>query len=180
MAEYYPDIHGFLTIGNDVEFRQICLDTFRYQYKANAVYKEFCNLLGTPIENTVSIEQIPFLPVEIFKTHKVTCGTSAAEKTFTSSGTTGQATSKHFVKDLAVYDNSLVRGFEQFYGPASNYCILALLPSYLEREGSSLVYMVQKIMELSGHAENGFYLYDHNRLAETIKELIMRHDKKPF
>ena len=177
MAEYYPDIQSFLSIGNDDAFRQICLETFRYQYKANAVYKEFCNLLGNPIENTISVEQISFLPVEIFKTHKVTCGTSAAEKTFTSSGSTGQATSKHFVKDLTVYDNSLVRGFENFYGPASDYCILALLPSYLEREGSSLVYMVQKLMALSGHKENGFYLYDHNRLAETIKKLITSQQK---
>lgn len=177
MAEYYPDIQSFLTIGNDDAFRQICLDTFCYQYKANAVYKEFCNLLGIPIENTVSVEQIPFLPVEIFRTHRVQCGTSASEKTFTSSGTTGQATSKHFVKELIVYDNSLVRGFEMFYGPASDYCILALLPSYLEREGSSLVYMVQKLTELSGHKENGFYLYDNSGLAATINKLITTRQK---
>jgi phenylacetate-coenzyme A ligase PaaK-like adenylate-forming protein len=177
MAEYYPDIQSFLTIGNDDAFEQICLDTFRYQYKANAVYQKFCNLLGTPVEDKLSLGQIPFLPVEIFRSHRVQCGTSAAEKIFTSSGTTGQATSKHFIKDLAVYDNSLLRGFEMFYGPASDYCILALLPSYLEREGSSLVYMVQKLMELSGHKENGFYLYDHNRLAETIKKLITTRQK---
>jgi phenylacetate-coenzyme A ligase PaaK-like adenylate-forming protein len=177
MAEYYPDIQSFLTIGNDDAFGQISLRTFHYQYKANAVYKEFSILLGTPVEDKLSVEKIPFLPVELFRTHKIQCGTSAAEKIFTSSGTTGQATSKHFVKDLAVYDSSLVRGFEMFYGPASDYCILALLPSYLEREGSSLVYMVQKLMKLSGHPENGFYLYDHNRLSETIKNLITARQK---
>jgi phenylacetate-coenzyme A ligase PaaK-like adenylate-forming protein len=177
MAEYYPDIHSLLTVGNDIEFNQFCLDTFRYQYKMNKAYKHYCCLLETSVEKVSGIEQIPFLPVEIFRTHKVQCGTFEAEKIFISSGTSGQTTSKHFVKELDVYDQILVRGFEMFYGPVSDYCILALLPSYLEREGSSLVYMAEKLMELSGHPEKDFYLYDHEKLAETIRKIIIRKQK---
>jgi phenylacetate-coenzyme A ligase PaaK-like adenylate-forming protein len=177
MAEYYPDNHSFLTIGSDHEFTEACLSTFRYQYQNNDVYTEYCNLLGTSANDVKSIEQIPFLPVEIFRTHKVQCGNSDAREIFTSSGTSGLATSKHFVTDLSVYDKSLIASFEMQYGPAADYCFLALLPSYLEREGSSLVYMVQKLMELSGHTDNGFFLYDHDKLAGTIRKLISRQQK---
>jgi phenylacetate-coenzyme A ligase PaaK-like adenylate-forming protein len=177
MTDYYPDIDSIFTTAISIEFKQACLHTFRYQCNANPVYKHFCDLLGVQIESVQDIESIPFLPVELFRSQKINCGMQAPEKIFSSSGTTGQATSKHYVTDLSVYNTSLLHCFEASYGPVTDYCILALLPSYLEREGSSLVYMVQNLMQLSGYANNGFYLYDHKKMADTIGELITKKQK---
>lgn len=177
MTDYYPDSESILTITTNDEFNNACFSAFRYQYYANQVYKQFCNLLGVRVEDVLEVENIPFLPVELFRTHKIQCGKHQPKKIFTSSGTTAQTTSKHYVKDLSVYNKSLLRCFDMNYGPVTDYCILALLPSYLEREGSSLVYMVQHLMQQSGHADNGFYLYDHKKLAETIENLIEQQQK---
>lgn len=177
MTEYYPDIESILTTTTSDEFNCACLSAFRYQYNTNQVYKQFCDLLGVRVEDVLEVDSIPFLPVEVFRTHKVHCRMQEPEKIFTSSGTTGQATSKHYVTDLLVYNKSLLRCFEMNYGPAPGYCILALLPSYLERVDSSLVYMVQNLMQQSGHADNGFYLYDHKNMAETIEKLITQQQK---
>jgi phenylacetate-coenzyme A ligase PaaK-like adenylate-forming protein len=180
MTDYYPDIESILTSTTSDEFNRACLSTFRYQYSANPVYKQFCDLLGVSAQDVLEVDKIPFLPVELFRTHKIQCGKHQPEKIFTSSGTTGQATSKHYVTDLLVYNKSLLRCFEMNYGPVSDYCILALLPSYLERKGSSLVYMVRNLMQQSGHADNGFYLYDHYKLAETIEKLVAQKQKNHF
>lgn len=172
MTDYYPDINTITTIETEEAFTEVCFSVFRYQYHQNPVYRRFCELLGKQPDNISGLHEIPFLPVELFKTHKVLSGKADAKLVFSSSGTTGQTTSKHYVLDQEVYDHSLNRCFEGIYGPIKNFCFLALLPSYLEREGSSLVYMVQKLMDQSGHAENGFYLYEHQKLAEAIKKLI--------
>ncbi|MBE0663386.1 MAG: acyl transferase [Bacteroidales bacterium] len=177
MSEYYPDFESLFTTATSEGFKSACLGAFRYQNNANPVYKQFCDLLGIRVDDVIEVEKIPFLPVELFRTHKIQCGKHQPEKIFTSSGTTGQATSKHYVTDLLVYNKSLLRCFEMNYGPVSDYCILALLPSYLEREGSSLVYMIQNLMQQSGHADNGFYLYDHHKLAETIEKLVAQKQK---
>jgi phenylacetate-coenzyme A ligase PaaK-like adenylate-forming protein len=177
MTDYYPDINSILTNSGSAGFKNNCLEIFRYQYHSNLVYKKFCDFLGTKPEHINETEQIPFLPVEIFRTHQVRCGQGEAERIFVSSGTTGQAVSKHYVNDLSVYEASLTRCFELVYGHISDYCILALLPSYLQREGSSLVYMAQKLMDRSSHADNGFYLYEHKKLAETIEKLISKRQK---
>lgn len=153
------------------EFQETALHVYSYQYAMNPVYRKFCNLIGAG-NDIRKVEEIPFLPVELFKTHKVLCGNMQAEKIFSSSGTTGQAVSKHYVHRIQVYEESLKKCFEKSYGSPKDYCFLALLPSYLERKGSSLVYMVRKLMDLSGHTDNGFYLYEHKELAQAISRLI--------
>lgn len=177
MTDYYPDIHPITAIQTEEVFNKACFSIFRYQYQQNHVYQRFCKLLGKQPNKITGLHDIPFLPVDLFKTHKVISGNSEPELVFSSSGTTGQATSKHYVLDKKVYDHSLNRCFERIYGSAENYCFMALLPSYLEREGSSLVYMVQKLMDQSSHADNGFYLYDHQNLADKIERLISLHQK---
>jgi len=177
MADYFYDIDNILTNCRHFDFTEAALGQFHYQFRHNPVYREFCNLLGISSSQIHELHMIPFLPVEIFKSHVVKCGDATSQIVFTSSGTTGQAPSRHFITDLKIYDKSLVKGFERVYGLANNYCLLALLPSYLERENSSLIYMVRKLMEMSGHPYNGFYLYDHTKLAATIKELIKSNQK---
>jgi phenylacetate-coenzyme A ligase PaaK-like adenylate-forming protein len=118
-----------------------------------------------------TLQQIPFLPIQFFKTHSVVSNTTPVQNTFTSSGTTGLTTSKHLVTDTSIYEESYQKGFSQFYGNIENYVVLALLPSYLEREGSSLIYMVEDLIQLSNHPESGFYLHDHDALIQKLIEL---------
>jgi phenylacetate-coenzyme A ligase PaaK-like adenylate-forming protein len=118
-----------------------------------------------------TLQQIPFLPIQFFKTHSVVSNTTPVQNTFTSSGTTGLTTSKHLVTDTYIYEESYQKGFSQFYGNIENYVVLALLPSYLEREGSSLIYMVEDLIQLSNHPESGFYLHDHDALIQKLIEL---------
>ena len=134
-----PDI---FTISSQKQFEKIALKTFRFQYENNLVYQEFCDLLKTDVQRVKSLEHIPFLPIQFFKSHKVVSNENPVQETFTSSGTTGMTTSKHFVTDITLYEESYRKGFSQFYGNIEDYVVLALLPSYLEREGSSLIYMV--------------------------------------
>ena len=157
------------TISNQKQFEKIALKTFRFQYENNLVYKEFCDLLQTNVSKVKSLEQIPFLPIQFFKSHQVVSNTDVIQQTFTSSGTTGMITSKHLVTDTSLYEESYQKGFSQFYGNIEDYVILALLPSYLEREGSSLIYMVEDLIKRSNHEESGFYLHNHD---ELIKNLI--------
>jgi phenylacetate-coenzyme A ligase PaaK-like adenylate-forming protein len=118
-----------------------------------------------------TLQQIPFLPIQFFKSHSVVSNTTLVQNTFTSSGTTGITTSKHLVTDTSIYEESYQKGFSQFYGNIENYVVLALLPSYLEREGSSLIYMVEDLIQLSNHPESGFYLHDHDALIQKLIEL---------
>ncbi|HEY9561309.1 MAG TPA: acyl transferase [Anseongella sp.] len=157
-------------ISDREEFRRKTLEVFRYQAGANPTYREFVRLLGIDPEKIHEPEAIPFLPISFFKTHRVVTGDGKEEMIFTSSGTTGSATSSHFVSDLDLYRKSFLNGFGHFYGDVRKYRILALLPGYLERSGSSLVFMVRELISLSGHAESGFFLHDHDRLLQVLEE----------
>jgi phenylacetate-coenzyme A ligase PaaK-like adenylate-forming protein len=161
--------NDIFTITNQKQFEKIALKVFRFQYENNPVYQEFCNFLKTDVQKVKSVYQIPFLPIQFFKSHSVISNSSPVEVTFTSSGTTGMITSKHLVTDVSIYEESYRQGFSQFYGNIEDYVVLALLPSYLEREGSSLIYMVEDLIRLSNHPESGFYLHNHD---ELIKKLI--------
>ena len=144
---------------------------FRFQYENNLVYREFCDFLKTDIQKVKSLEQIPFLPIQFFKSHKVVANENPIQETFTSSGTTGITTSKHFVTDVSLYEESYRKGFCQFYGNIEDYVVLALLPSYLEREGSSLIYMVEDLIKMTNNSESGFYLHNHDELIEKLTRL---------
>lgn len=158
-------------IEGEQEFIETSLEVFAYQYQNNAVYRQFCDLLHRNPANVETLNEIPFLPIEFFKTHRVVSGRQEPEITFTSSGTTGSQTSKHFVTDIRVYEESFRKAFIQFYGDPKELVILALLPSYLEREGSSLIYMVEKLIEKSKQPESGFYLHNLQELQERLKTL---------
>ncbi len=141
---------------------------FRFQYENNKVYQEFCDFLKTDPQKVKSLQQIPFLPIQFFKSHEVVSNTNPIQETFTSSGTTGIITSKHLVTDVSLYNESYRKGFSEFYGNIEDYVVLALLPSYLEREGSSLIYMVKDIIAESNHPESGFYLHNHHELIAKL------------
>lgn len=155
-------------IASKKEFEKITLKVFRHQYDNNLVYQNFCNLLKKDKMNVKSIAEIPFLPIQFFKSHDVISSTEPIQITFTSSGTTGTNTSRHLVTDLNYYEESFRLGFSQFYGNIEDYVILALLPSYLEREGSSLIYMVEDLIERSNQPESGFYLHNYDELTEKL------------
>lgn len=164
-------------IRNEDEFNHHAIELFRHQSVHVNIYKKFLSLLKFDVNIVKSYKQIPFLPVEFFKNTIVSDNPSGNEFYFTSSGTTGQEASKHYIQDLTLYEESLLKGFQLAYGDPQQYCFLALLPSYLEREGSSLIYMVNKLMEVSGHAANGFYLNNHEELYERINELENQNQK---
>ncbi|MFN7099962.1 MAG: acyl transferase [Flavobacterium sp.] len=159
------------TISSQKQFEKIALKVFRFQYENNLVYKEFCQFLKTDPHKVKSLQQIPFLPIQFFKSHAVVTNSNPIQETFTSSGTTGMITSKHLVTDVSLYEESYRRGFAEFYGNIEDYVVLALLPSYLEREGSSLIYMVKDLIELSNRPESGFYLNNHDELIAQLVNL---------
>ena len=161
-------------ISTDNEFKDLALEIFKYQFENNAVYRSFCDLLFKHPADIKKIEDIPFLPIQFFKSHEVLSSRSPIQKTFTSSGTTGSIKSKHHVTDLNIYENSFRKGFSYFYGNIEDYVVLALLPSYLERDGSSLIYMANDFIHMSKHPESGFYLNNISELASTIKILEAR------
>jgi phenylacetate-coenzyme A ligase PaaK-like adenylate-forming protein len=159
------------TINNSKDFKSIALDVFKLQASKNSVYREFINYLNIDISKVTELEQIPFLPIEFFKTHKVVTGHEKEQEIFLSSGTTGINQSKHYVVDLSIYKESYNRGFEYFYGNIEDYVVLGLLPAYLERNGSSLIYMVDDLIKRSKHPESGFFLNNHDKLVENIIKL---------
>jgi phenylacetate-coenzyme A ligase PaaK-like adenylate-forming protein len=167
----------FTTITSEKDFTRVALETFRFQYEAVAEYRKFCDLLGTDISKVQHIKDIPFLPIQFFKTEKILASGKKPEKVFTSSGTTGTRTSSHYISDIALYETSFLTTFTQFYGEISQYVILALLPSYLERGGSSLVYMVDVLIKESKQPDSGFYLNDTDALIQKLKELEARKQK---
>lgn len=159
------------TISSKKEFEKISLKVFRFQFDNNFVYQEFCMLLKKNKENVKSITEIPFLPIQFFKSHEVISSTEPIQATFTSSGTTGMQTSKHLVSDVSLYEESYRNAFSEFYGNIEDYCVLALLPSYLEREGSSLIHMVDDLIQSSNHEDSGFYLNNYDELIAKLIEL---------
>jgi len=156
------------SISNQKQFEKIALKVFRFQHENNLVYNEFCNLMNVKVHEVKSLQQIPFLPIQFFKSHSVVSNKNPFQETFTSSGTSGVITSRHHVTDTSIYEESYQKGFAQFYGNIEDYAILALLPSYLEREGSSLIYMVKDLIEASNNTESGFYLHNHEALINKL------------
>lgn len=159
------------SIATSKSFEKMALKVFRFQYDNNVVYQEFCQFLKKDKVNVKTIVDIPFLPIQFFKTHRLLSSQSPIQITFSSSGTTGMTTSQHFVTDLAFYEQSFQTSFAQFYGSTENYVVLALLPSYLEREGSSLIYMVDDLIKNSNQPESGFYLNNYDKLIEKLEFL---------
>lgn len=159
-----------LSIKSNIEFEELCLELFYYQSLENQVYKNYINALNIVPETVQNHKDIPFLPIEFFKTHKVQSGRYIEQAIFTSSGTTGENTSKHYVENLDWYKRVFLSGFELFYGDPEEYCLLALLPSYLERQGSSLVYMVEELIRKSNDPKSGFYLRDYQKLSNQLME----------
>ena len=169
--------YSIFDLKSEISFKKKTLEIFKFQFDNNNVYRSFCELLCKHPSEINDINDIPFLPIDFFKTKAVITSNSNIQQTFTSSGTTGSKTSKHHVKDLKLYENSFIKGFEQFYGSINNYTILGLLPSYLERDGSSLVYMVNTMIEKSNSPKSGFYLKDLEKLRDTIFELESKKEK---
>ena len=162
---------GVFTIDNQAQFEEMCMRVFRHQFERNQTYQEFVELLGRNPSGIKQITDIPFLPIEFFKNRDILSSPAEVEATFTSSGTTGSVPSRHLVTDLSVYQRSFVEGFKLFYGEPEEFVILALLPSYLERTGSSLVYMANELIKLSGSEHSGFYLNNMEELASNLTEL---------
>jgi len=153
------------------KFEAEALKIFRHQAKNNKVYKQFLDLIKIDPLTINKIEKIPFLPVEFFKSHQILSNKDQVARTFSSSGTTGSVQSQHFVTDLKIYEESFKRGFEYFYGNIEDYTVLALLPGYLEREGSSLIYMVDQLIKDSRSKDSGFYLNELDQLSELLTTL---------
>lgn len=149
-------------------FDELALEVFDFQYHNNDLYQAYVNSIGISPETVGQIEKIPFLPISFFKTHKVQTTTFEPEIIFESSGTTGTETSRHFIKSTLLYQKSFSKGFNLFYGNTTNWCVLALLPGYLERENSSLVYMVNNLIKKTNNEGSGFYLHDHDKLYQAL------------
>jgi len=157
-----------ISIHTTKEFHRTAMKIFRYQFEHNEVYQKFCLLLRKTPDNVKHLTEVPFLPIEFFKTKEVLSSIDPVQAVFTSSGTTGQVTSKHLVTDLSFYEMSFRNAFSKFYGNIEDYAVLALLPSYLERDGSSLIYMVNDLIEGSNHPDSGFYLDNYEALAQKL------------
>ena len=168
---------NIFNIKSNAEFEALALDVFNYQFKNNSVYRSFCDLLYKHPADVKHVSAIPFLPIQFFKSHNVLSSSQTIEKTFSSSCTTGITTSKHFVTDLKLYEDSYLKAFKHFYGNIEDYAVLALLPSYLERDGSSLIYMVNDLISKSKKAESGFYLNNLEDLARTLQSLEAKNQK---
>lgn len=160
------------SITSEAEFEREALELFRYQAEHCTPYAEYIRLIGVEPSQVQRVEDIPMLPIEIFKSHKVYCGDEEPQMVFTSSATTGMVPSRHYVADLALYERAFTEAFRYFYGDERECSIYALLPSYLEREGSSLVYMAEKLITQSGGG--GFYLHNYEKLLDD-----MSHDPNP-
>ncbi|PKA82659.1 acyl-protein synthetase LuxE [Ulvibacter sp. MAR_2010_11] len=159
------------TISSSEAFETTALEVFRFQYRNVPVYREFCDYLSVSEASVQQVSEIPFLPIQFFKSHTVLAENTSVAKKFTSSGTTGSIPSTHHVANLNLYEKSFTEAFTQAYGKPSEYTILALLPSYLERGGSSLVYMVDFLIKASGNSNSGFYLDNTSALIEKIRFL---------
>ena len=166
-----PQQQQIFSINSPDNFSEAALQVFRYQANNCAVYKQFINSLNVDVASVNKLSDIPFLPIEFFKQHQVVSSADEPQVTFTSSGTTGMITSSHVVTDVSWYEQSFRRAFGLFYGNIENYCILALLPAYLERAGSSLVYMADDLIKQSNNPDSGFYLYNHEDLYKQLLKL---------
>tara|TARA_X000000950_G_C13874234_1_gene644175 strand:- start:281 stop:1255 length:975 start_codon:yes stop_codon:yes gene_type:complete len=164
-------------IKNEEDFTKAALAVFKHQFKHNKVYRSFCDLLYKHPSDVTKIEEIPFLPIQFFKSREILSSQEKIEEIFTSSGTTGSITSKHFVTDISLYKESYLKGFAHFYGNIEDYVVLALLPNYLERKGSSLVFMVDDLIRKTNNIESGFYLNNLDELATKLINLDKKGQK---
>ena len=167
----YINSNRIFSISDFQEFETISLEFFNYQVQHCEVYGRFVANLGINLDLVKDHKSIPYLPIEFFKSQKISCGPPLADQIFSSSGTSGMAQSQHLVKDISVYMESYRKAFQLFYGDISKYAILALLPSYQEREGSSLIYMVDDFIGLSNQLKSGYFLYNYQALQLTLTEL---------
>ncbi len=165
------------TISSPEEFNTVALEVFQFQYKNVKVYQEFCDLLKIHPTSINKVQDIPFLPIQFFKSHQIIEEHANNEKIFTSSGTTGNTTSKHFVAKLSLYKESFLKAFKHFFGTLEDITILALLPSYLEQGNSSLVYMVDELIKQSNSSHSGFYLQNTSDLIEKLNFLEQTNKK---
>jgi phenylacetate-coenzyme A ligase PaaK-like adenylate-forming protein len=173
-----PEQWSHKIFGVDEEnFEALALDVFSFQYENNPVYAAYVQALKINPQSVQAIEQIPFLPIRFFKSHEVTTSLFKPDTVFESSGTSGSINSRHLVKDISLYEESFTKGFEFFYGPVKDWCIIGLLPSYLERKNSSLVYMVDKLIHLSEHPQSDFYLNEYEKLFVVLSELEKNKQK---
>lgn len=161
----------FLEIQTEDDFNAYCLETYQFQLQHCQVYRNYVSLLGKEKNKLQHYTEIPFMPIEFFKTQKVLADGMDPQIIFSSSGTTGMVTSKHLVADVSIYEQTFRRIFEDFYGPITDIAVLALLPSYLERSGSSLIYMIDDLMKQSKQAESNYFLYNHRELYDTLVRL---------
>lgn len=166
---------NIFSIRTEHDFLTAAMATFRYQYGNVEIYRKFVDFLKIDAEKVDSLAKIPFLPIEMFKNHQILDENAAADLFFQSSGTTQMNLSKHFIADPALYEESIYRSFEKFIGKPEDFIFLGLLPSYLEKQNSSLIYMVDYLMKKSAKPENGYFLYNHSELAELLTRL---KDKK--
>lgn len=163
-----PDVDRIFSVADDKEFRHEALALFRFQAERCEPYRQYLDLIGVAADEVCEVEQIPFLPIGLFKTHNIYCGEGQPEQIFTSSSTGGGVPSRHLMADLSIYERAFRGAFRNFYGDAAEWSIYGLLPSYLERKGSSLIYMVDRLIaDAGGHG--GFYLNDYERLIADIK-----------
>ena len=169
--------NAVFNIQDQSDFKTCALQVFRHQFKNNAIYRSFCDLLYIHSSDVKEVEEIPFLPIQFFKSHAVLSTIQAVKETFTSSGTTGSSVSKHMVTDVSWYTKSYTKGFEHFYGPIEEYTVLGLLPNYLERDGSSLIYMVDDFIKKSNKPASGFYLNNLTELSKTLIALDKKGEK---
>ncbi|MBC7641464.1 MAG: acyl transferase [Flavobacterium sp.] len=158
-------------ISNQKQFEKLALKLFRFQHENNLVYKQFCDLRKVEVSKIKAIKQIPFLPIQFFKSHKVVSNINEIQEIFTSSATTGAITSQHLVTDVSLYQESYRQGFSQFYGNIEDYVVLALLPSYLDRSGSSLIYMFNDLIKMTNDLDSGFYLNNQLELLQKLEKL---------
>ncbi len=159
-------------------FDELALQAFAYQFENNVVYQQYCKLNKILDKQSVTeVAQIPFLPIQFFKNKQIVCNNEPTEIVFTSSSTSGTGESSHYVTNLKVYNQAFTKGFEQFYGNIKDYCFLALLPSYMERKGSSLILMCDELIKASKHPLSNFYLHNHQQLFEVLTELKRKNQK---
>jgi hypothetical protein len=171
----FISLENIFNIKTEHDFLAASLKTFRYQYDNIEVYRRFVDYLKINPEEVKSLDKIPFLPIEMFKNHQILNKNVSTELYFQSSGTTQMNLSKHFIADENIYQESIYKSFEQFIGKPEDFIFLGLLPSYLEKQNSSLIYMVDYLMKKSDKPENGYFLYNHEDLFKLLNEL---KDKK--
>jgi hypothetical protein len=175
---FRDELKSAVLVVNESNFKELALEIFKFQASENPTYRQFIKYLKINPNLVTELEKIPFLPIGFFKNHQIVSANALTEAIFESSGTTGQTTSKHHVADLAFYETISTQIFEQQYAPLSQFHVLALLPSYLERNNSSLVYMVQHFIKQTGSEHSGFYLNNFKELNEKLRFLLKNDDGK--